>query len=557
MDRTVLLFTALIYDLEWMFMAFILAILTLYAACAGFTFACSFLRDVKKSRQSIHQENLKMNILLIYPEFPDTFWSFKHALHFIGKKASSPPLGLVTVAAMLPKEWNLRLIDLNVRKLTQVEISWCDMLFISAMVVQRDSAQKIIELAKIAGKIVVAGGPLFTSEYQNFPFVDHFILNEAEITLPQFLEDLNKGCVNRIYQTDEYADIRETPVPRWDLIRMDHYDSMSIQFSRGCPFNCDFCSVTALLGHLPRTKTSDQIIAELDLIYQLGWRRNIFFVDDNFIGNKKVLKESVLPDLIEWREGKKGCHFITEASINLADDNELIDLMTKAGFNSVFIGVETPSEEGLAECHKVQNKNRNLVECVKTLHRKGLQVMGGFIVGFDSDTPTIFQRQIDFIQASGIVTAMVGILQAPYGTALYQRLRSEGRLVDEMNGDNADGLTNIIPRMDLDILQKGYRQILNDIYSPRHFYKRVKNFLSDYRPAAPDVHLEWREISAFFKSIYWLGIRGHERTEYWRLFFWTLSKHPSKFALAITLSIYGFHFWRVYENHILPNYLVD
>ncbi len=200
-------------------------------------------------------------------------------------------------------------------------------------------------------------------------------------------------------------------------------NSMSIQFSRGCPFSCDFCNITALLGHRPRTKTAQQILAELDAIYAAGWRRNIFFVDDNFIGNKRVLKESVLPALIEWRKGKVGCQFITEASINLADDTELMELMNKAGFVSVFVGIETPSEEGLAECHKAQNKGRNLVESVKRLQRNGLQVMGGFIVGFDSDTPSIFQRQIDFIQQSGIVTAMVGLLQAPYGTELYSRLK--------------------------------------------------------------------------------------------------------------------------------------
>jgi radical SAM superfamily enzyme YgiQ (UPF0313 family) len=229
--------------------------------------------------------------------------------------------------------------------------------------------------------------------------------------------------------------------------------------------------------------------------------------------------------------------------------------MSEAGFDTVFIGVETPDEESLAECNKKQNRHRDLIGDIKRIQRSGMQVQGGFIIGFDSDTPSIFQRQIDFIQKSGIVTAMVGLLQAPSGTELYRRLHLEGRLVDEMNGDNADGLTNIIPKMDLSVLQKGYRHILNEIYSPEQFYKRVKNFLTDYHPAAHTVHLEWHEISAFFKSIYWLGIRGHERTEYWRLFFWTLSKHPRKFALAITLSIYGFHFWRVYESHILPNYL--
>jgi radical SAM superfamily enzyme YgiQ (UPF0313 family) len=494
-----------------------------------------------------------MNILLVYPEFPDTFWSFKHALRFVGKKASSPPLGLVTVAAMLPVEWNKRLVDLNVQPLEQKDILWADYVFVSAMIIQRPSAQKVINQAKLAGKKIVAGGPLFTAEYEQFDLVDYLVLREGEITLPQFLADLEQGQPKHIYTTDQYPDIQKSPTPLWHLVNLKQYDSMSIQFSRGCPFNCDFCNITVLLGHRPRTKTASQIITELDSLYTLGWRRNVFFVDDNFIGNKKVLKEEILPALIEWRKGKVGCQFITEASINLADDPELMDLMARAGFTSIFVGIETPSEESLAECHKVQNKNRNLVESVRRLHRNGLQVMGGFIVGFDADTPSIFQRQIDFIQKSGIVTAMVGLLQAPYGTDLYQRLQKEGRLIPGVSGDNADGLSNIVPKMNPHLLQTGYHYILEEIYSPGPFYQRVKNFLEDYHPVSAPVHLEFQEILAFFRSIFWLGIRGHERVEYWRLFFWALFKQPQKFPLAITFTIYGHHFWKVFEQHILPN----
>jgi len=495
-----------------------------------------------------------MNILLVYPEFPDTFWSFKYALRFIGKKASSPPLGLATVAAMLPENWNKRLVDLNVSPLRQSDIEWADYVMISAMVIQRASVLNVIERCKQQGVKIVAGGPLFTSEPESFDEVDYLVLNEAEITLPPFLADLARGCPQHIYTTDEYPDITHTPVPLWELIDITKYDSMTIQFSRGCPFNCDFCNVTALLGHQPRIKTAGQIIAELDKIYSLGWRRNIFFVDDNFIGNKRILKESILPALIEWRKGKTGCMFITEASINLADDQVLMDLMVQAGFISVFVGIETPSEESLAECHKVQNKGRNLVDSVKRLQRQGLQVMGGFIVGFDSDTSNIFQRQVEFIQKSGIVTAMVGLLQAPYGTDLYERLKNEGRVLEAMSGDNADGCTNIVPKMEIKQLQAGYRYILEEIYSPSPFYERVKNFLRDYQPPKATVHLEWQEIMAFLRSIYWLGIRGKERSEYWRLFFWTLFTFPKKFPLAITMTIYGFHFSKVFELHILPNH---
>jgi radical SAM superfamily enzyme YgiQ (UPF0313 family) len=489
----------------------------------------------------------KMNILLVYPEFPDTFWSFKHALRFIHKKASTPPLGLVTVAAMLPKNWNKRLVDLNVSVLKDGDIAWADMVFVSSMDVQRKSAASIITRCKNAGKKVVAGGPLFTGEYADFPEVDHFILNEAELTLPPFLADLENGTPRRLYATAEFPDLAQTPVPMWELVDIQHYDSMSIQYSRGCPFNCDFCNVTALLGHRPRTKSAGQIIAELDKIYNMGWRRNIFFVDDNFIGNKRQIKNEILPALIRWRRGKTGCLFITEASINLADDEELMGLMTAAGFVSVFVGIETPDEDSLTECHKTQNKGRDLVESVKKLQRHGLQVMGGFIVGFDNDSPSIFQRQVEFIQKSGIVTAMVGLLQAPYGTQLYQRMEEQGRLMKEMTGDNTDGTSNIVPVMEPKLLFDGYKQLIGDLYSPKMFYERVRTFLAEYNPITANVTIEPQEILAFFRSIYLLGIAGKERRQYWSLFFWSLLHQPKKFPLAITFSIYGYHFRKVSE----------
>jgi len=491
-----------------------------------------------------------MNILLIYPEFPDTFWSFKHALKFVRKKASSPPLGLLTIASMLPATWEKRLVDMNVQNLREKDLAWADMVMISAMTVQRQSTDEVIARAKSAGKTIIAGGPLFTAEPEAFPLVDHLILNEAEITLPLFLSDLGHGQLQRVYQTDEFADITKTPVPMWELANLRHYDSLSLQFSRGCPFNCDFCNVTALLGHRMRLKTTDQLIAELDKIYALGWRRNIFIVDDNFIGNKRILKQEVLPAMIEWRKGKKGCLFLTEASVNLSDDDTLIELMVRAGFTQVFVGIETPDEAALAECSKSQNRNRDLVGAVKKLQQMGLQVMGGFIVGFDADDETIFERMIDFIQRSGIVTAMVGLLQAPVGTQLYQRMLREGRIQSNYSGDNVDGETNIIPKMDLHQLKDGYRKILDSIYSAKGFYQRVRTFLDDYQPHRHTVTLQWEEIAAFIGSIFHIGIKSQERKEYWKLFFWTLFKHPSKFPLAITFTIYGYHFRKVNELHV-------
>jgi radical SAM superfamily enzyme YgiQ (UPF0313 family) len=492
-----------------------------------------------------------MNILLVYPEFPDTFWSFKHALKFVLKKSSSPPLGLLTVAAMLPATWEKRLVDMNVRKLRPADLAWADMVLISAMTVQRDSVLDILPNIKASGKTIVAGGPLFTAEPDAFPEVDHLILNEAEITLPLFLSDLGRGKPQRVYETDEFADITKTPVPLWELVNLRQYDSLSVQYSRGCPFNCDFCNVTALLGHRMRLKSTPQLIDELDKIYALGWRRNIFIVDDNFIGNKGILKREVLPALIEWRKGKKGCLFLTEASVNLSDDDELIELMVKAGFTQVFVGIETPDDTALAECSKSQNLNRDLVSSVKKLQGMGLQVMGGFIVGFDSDDDTIFERMIDFIQKTGIVTAMVGLLQAPVGTQLYQRMLREGRIRTCYSGDNVDGETNIVPKMDMEKLKLGYRKILDSIYSAKGFYTRVRTFLKDYKPHRHTVTLQREEMAAFFKSIFEIGVKSQERKEYWKLFFWTLFNCPEKFPLAITFTIYGYHFRKVNELHVV------
>jgi len=441
-------------------------------------------------------------------------------------------------------------VDLNVSRLTEEDLAWADAVFLSAMIVQRDSAREIIQRCKAAGVKIVAGGPLFTMEYDQFPEVDHFVLNEAEETLEPFLRDLEEERAGRVYASDRFPDLHQTPVPLWRLANLKHYSSISIQFSRGCPFNCDFCNVTTLLGHRPRTKTASQIIAELDSLYALGWRQGVFFVDDNFIGNRKHIKTEVLPALIEWRKGRKGMPFSTEASINLADDPELMSLMVQAGFDTVFVGIESPNEDSLSECSKNQNKGRDLLESVRSLQRAGLQVQGGFIIGFDNDSPSIFQQQIDFIQNSGIVTAMVGLLQAPLGTRLYERLQKEDRLVPGFSGDNVDGTTNIVPRMGLGLLQDGYREVLSHIYAPRFYYKRVQTFLREYKP--PQIHapLEPQYILALLRSIYQLGIRGVERADYWRLFFWTLFRRPRLFPLAVTLAIYGFHFRQVIELHV-------
>jgi radical SAM superfamily enzyme YgiQ (UPF0313 family) len=381
--------------------------------------------------------------------------------------------------------------------------------------------------------------------------VDHFVLNEAEMTLAPFLRDLETGQARRVYTSTEFPDIQQTPAPLWELADRKRYATMSIQYSRGCPFDCEFCNITTLFGHLPRVKTSAQILRELDGLYQLGWREAVFFVDDNLIGNKKHLREDLLPALIEWRKGKKGMPFNTEISINIADDELLMNMMTQAGFDTVFIGVETPDDDSLAECNKKQNLHRDLVADIKRIQRAGLQVQGGFIIGFDSDTPSTFQRQIDFIQKSGIVTAMVGLLQAPIGTRLFDRMEREKRLVGSSSGDNVDGTTNIIPKMSLETLQKGYRDVVKYLYAPKNYYARVKTFLKEYKAPKITIPINTEYIRAFFRSVLRLGIIGKERVQYWKLFLWTLFRRPRLFPLAITFAIYGYHFRQVMDLHIL------
>jgi len=500
-----------------------------------------------------------MKVLLVYPKCPDTFWSFTHALRFISKKAVQPPLGLLTVAAMLPEKWEKRVVDMNVTALKNKDLEWADYVFISAMTIQKESVKEIIFRCRRSGVKIVAGGPLFTAEYEGFEGVDHFVLNEAEVTLQPFLADLKKGEAKHLYTSNQFPDMESTPIPIWELVHMKKYTNMNIQYSRGCPFNCEFCDITTLYGRKARTKSKDQIIAELERLYSLGWRGGVFFVDDNFIGNRKKLKADILPAIIDWMKQRRFPFiFFTEASINLSDDEELMHLMAQAGFTTVFVGIETPDEKSLRECNKFQNKNRDLVACIKKIQKFGLEVQGGFIVGFDNDSPSIFKRQIEFIQKSGIITAMVGLLNAPRGTSLYKRIVKEGRLFKDASGDNTDFSTNIIPKMGYEKLVKGYKKIISGIYSPKPYYERVKEFLRRYKPVKNKkkrfhfglIRCHFGYSGAFLKSIFFLGIKDKERVYFWKLFFWSLFRYPRLFPAAITYAIYGFHFRKVFENYM-------
>ena len=486
-----------------------------------------------------------IKVLLLYPEFPDTFWSFKHALKFVSKRAALPPLGLLTVAAMLPAEWEKRLIDLNVATLREADLAWADLVFVSGMIAQRDSARTLIDRCRAAAKTVVAGGPLFTSEHAKFAAVDHFILNEAEVTLPEFLRDFAAGRAQRLYTTTTLPGLLETPVPLWHLADLRRYGSMSLQYSRGCPFDCEFCDITAKFGHRSRTKPAARVLAELDALAAAGWRGPVFFVDDNFIGNQRKLREELLPALTAWQHTHHHRFtFYTEASINLADDAELTRQIVAAGFDAVFIGIETPLEAGLAECNKRQNRGRDLLADIRRLQRAGLEVQGGFIVGFDCDTLSIFRSQLAFIQSSGIVTAMVGMLTALPGTKLFERLQREGRLLGPSSGNNSDGTINFLPRMDRQALHDGYCKLMATIYAPGPYYRRVRTFLREFRPPRVSMKFEINALAAFSRAAVGLGVLGRERFQYWGLLAWTLVRRPLLLPMAVKLAIYGHHFRR-------------
>ena len=486
-----------------------------------------------------------MNILLVYPRNPDSFWSFKHVLKFVSRKSAFPPLGLLTVAAMLPRAWNLRLVDLNVRPLADGDIRWADYVFLSGMIVHKDSAHEIAARCAALGKTVVAGGPLFTTGHAEFPEIRHFVLGEAENVIAALVADLDKSAPGAVYRSPRWPDIRQTPAPRWDLIEPRDYVAMPVQFSRGCPFNCEFCDIVVMNGRVPRTKAPAQVVRELQALHERGWRDMVFIVDDNFIGNRKRTRE-LLRELVGWRaRSHPQMGFFTEASVNLADDAGLCELMVQAGFKKVFLGIETPSPAGLEECGKRQNQARDLGDAVRAIQRAGMEVMGGFIVGFDSDPADIFRRQFEFIQRSGVVTAMVGLLSALPQTALYRRLAAEGRILSETCGNNTDAAINFATRLDPAFLLSGYRELMRRLYEPANYYRRIRTFLRSYRPRGPSARLSGADVRAFVRSLWVLGVRHTGRGPFWLLLWTTLLASPGKFRAAMELSILGHHFRRV------------
>ena len=497
------------------------------------------------------------NALLVYPEFPPSYWGGKFALEFVGKKAGFPALGLLTIAGMFPSRYDLRVVDLNVTTLKESDLEWADLVFTSTMIVQRDSLDSVIERCNRAGVPIVAGGPHPTTYHDEIRGVDHFLLDEVEEILPQFLRDLETGTAKDIYRAPEKPDVTRTPIPRFDLVDMKDYYSMCLQFSRGCPFDCEFCDITKLFGRVPRTKTPQQMVGEFESLYELGWRGNLFLVDDNFIGNKREALE-LLPVVAEWQKAH-GYPFalFTEASVNLARNDELMDSMIEAGFDWVFLGIETPNPKALLKTKKAQNTNKKqeenyLLSAVRTIQRKGLEVSGGFILGLDGDDEGVFDAQIDFIQEAGIPMAMVGLLTALKGTDLYERLKREDRILEETTGTSVNVVLNYKPEMDPQTLIEGYRRVLTTIYDPtlENYFRRCLNMMEHVKPS-PYVSkpVGMNEVRAIGKSLR-RQLFSRQGPAYLKFIAKVARDHPRMLTQAFHLAVMGYHFEKVTSQQI-------
>ncbi len=488
-------------------------------------------------------------ILLVYPDHPKaTYWSFSYVLPMLGKKASMPPLGLITVAAMLPPSYQVRLVDMNVEPLLDEQIEWADAIMTSTMIVQDSSLKRVIEQANRFDVPVIAGGPHPTATPESIEGAAHIIVGEAETVFPEFLADWEAGHARRIYKAGETPSITDSPLPRFDLLDLSAYASMAVQYSRGCPFHCEFCDIWKLYGNRPRVKGNEQVLEELNALHELGWNGNLFFVDDNFIGNKKTVKELMLP-LHSWQEDNQHpFSFYTEASMNLARDKTLLSRMREAGFGMVFLGIETPSEAALKATNKLQNMRQDLLTSVQIIQEHGIEVSAGFIVGFDTDEDDIFERQIRFIERAGIPMAMVGLLSALPGTELYKRLESEGRLTGECGGNNTHIIeTNFVTRMDKNRLAQGYQQIINTVYDQTlmNYFNRCRTLLDrlSNRPYRSR-RVNPKNIKALLISLLHIPFRSYGR-EYFKFLVWTLAHHRKWFPEAVRLGIEGFHFRQI------------
>jgi len=496
------------------------------------------------------------NALLVYPKFPPSYWGAQYALEFIGKKSAMPPLGLLTVAGMFPSGYQLKVVDMNVDPLTEKQLEWADMVFTSTMIVQKDSLREVIERAKRAQVPVIAGGPHPTTFYEEIDGVDHFVLDEVEDTFGEFLKDFEKGRAQRIYRSSAKPSIKDAPLPRYDLINIHTYGSMALQFSRGCPFDCEFCDITKLFGRVPRTKSAEQILAEFDVLYNLGWRGRMFLVDDNFIGNKRDAMH-VLPEIARWQKARNyPFSLYTEASVNLSGLDDLLDAMVDAGFTMAFLGIETPNREALLKTKKAQNTHRHddnfLLNAVRKIQEKGLEVTAGFILGLDSDGEEAFDAQIEFIQQAGIPTAMVGLLSALKGTDLYLRLQKEGRLLEESSGNNVSVSLNFRTEMDHEVLIQGYKRVLSTLYDPglKNYFDRCLTMLRRVKSRShvtPKIgKAEWMALAKSLKR----QLLSRQGPAYLKFLLAVVKEKPRVFSDAVRLAILGYHFEKTTSQQI-------
>lgn len=490
-----------------------------------------------------------MKALLVNPSQPETFMSYKYALGFVRKKAALPPLGLLTVAALLPERWSKKVVDMNVEPLTSAHLEWADLVLVSAMIVQKDSALKVLARAGEQGVTTIAGGPLFTHLNREIEGVDHFVIGEAEESLPILLQDLDKGTAKQVYRAEDRPDLALSPIPAWELAKLELYHSLSLQYSRGCPFDCEFCDIVGMFGRRPRFKSPSQVLDELDRLFSLGWRGEVMFVDDNFIGGK-ARAQALLKRLADWqKEHGYPFTFNTQASVNLSRHPGLMALMAEANLTSVFLGIETPALESLRECGKNQNRKVDLVAAVKTIQSWGISVSGGFIIGFDSDPESIFEDQISFIERAGIPTAMVGLLSVGPGTRLFNRLRDQGRLLGLPSGCNTTdtGALNFIPKMDRERLIAGYKSVLTRLYEPKAYYRRVLAFLKRSNPTRlkgrlPDLSLIRRNLAAAIRIFWRLGVIESGRRAFWGFLVKVGLTRPRMLTEAMGAAANGYHF---------------
>jgi radical SAM superfamily enzyme YgiQ (UPF0313 family) len=490
---------------------------------------------------------MSMKALLLWPQMPNSFWSYQETLNLAGLRSTNPPLGLITVAALLPSDWEIRFADRNVCLETEADWNWCDLVIISAMIIQKADLQFLIQKGVSLGKKVAVGGPFPTSvpEFSLAAGANYLILDEGELTIPLFLEALQRGDETGIFRASEKPDVTQTPMPRFDLLNLDAYLAITVQFSRGCPFQCEFCDIINLYGRKPRTKTPEQMLGEFEVLYQMGWRRYVFVVDDNFIGNKRNAK-IFLRALIPWME-EHNYPFIllTEASLNLAEDEELIELMVKAGFTMVFMGIETPDTDSLVGIHKLQNTRRDLVESCHKITRMGLQIMAGFIMGFDNERSGAGERISAFIKETGIPQCQFSLLQALQNTALWNRLQTEGRLIEGLQTVHQGEMMNFVPTRPVAEITKEYIAAFWYLYEPLPYLKRTfRHFrmMNGWRGKTnrPLTHHEWQ---LFFTLCWRQGVLRSTRFQFWwQLMIITLTKPRLLYDYLTVLGV-GEHFF--------------